>query len=101
MPWLPKTLARGLVVSEADVGAFKLRKGSNGSVLAVRCVIQLCCGAIGGNRPQVVIRRARKTRRAAGLHILYRDSVVRRLTPQPARADTKVAQRLPRSPPLP
>jgi hypothetical protein len=30
MPWLPKTLARGLVVSEADVGAFKLRRAASG-----------------------------------------------------------------------
>ena len=30
MPWLPKTLARGLVVSEADVGAFKLGKAAMG-----------------------------------------------------------------------
>ena len=42
----------------------------------------------GWLRPIAVIRRARKTRREAGLHILYWDSVLRRLTPQPARADT-------------
>ena len=42
--------------------SFKTDIGSNvqfGSVFAVRCVIQQCCSAIGGNRPKVVSRAAK------------------------------------------
>ena len=35
--------------------------------------------------------QSKKTRPCAGFHILYGDSVLSRLAPQPARADTKVA----------